>query len=359
MLKFRYFGCDFDPNPDIDGLRRKIIHFLSGGGLPQYCGPYALFAAAHQDEGQRYAWGGLCACANWLTATPFFGQELYPEAFREYINVGNCRDIASELGDFVLAGLQEGEIPVTIGVDHCLTGGIYRALKRRHPNLLLVVFDMHLDAIRPRTRNNLVNYYEQYLRQNTSESIDGFEQYAPNFEGNYDTGSFLAYLIDEGCLRQDELMVLGIQDAPDDSLSAADDSRVKAYLDEYAALTAGGAKIVPLSEIEAGSASEAGTQLTGCLAGQDIYLSIDADVFADKLGLCTRYGSEAGLDKERFRQLLATMGLGQGNLVGIDIMETDVNTMPEYDLSIQELVKHYDTLLRLIAATKTADTPGR
>jgi len=125
--------------------------------------------------------------------------------YRKFIDEGGCLDYTTRFGQYVASDLLEGELPISIGVDHCLAGGIIRPLSQRYNDLVVVTFDAHLDAFSPCIRNNLVGY----MREHSSQENDSYllyEFHEGTFTGNYDTGSFLNYLIREETLPGNNLL---------------------------------------------------------------------------------------------------------------------------------------------------------
>lgn len=342
----KVFGCDFDPNPDIDCLRRKIINFINSNGNVQYNGPYDIFKYYNKTMMYGYDFSGKMECPKWVSATPVFNCEIYPEMYRNYINKGNCRKVADAFGDMIAKETSDNCLSVAIGVDHCLTGGIYRALKRNWENIVLVVFDMHLDAITPYTRNRMVGYSVENHSGSNEHSI--YEYYDDNFTGSYDTGSFLSYLEKDGVLGWDDLIVLGIQDAPDPRLRKIKDARVEGYLQEYDALVKNGAAIHSLDDIMCYDFKKRNSYLHNRLRGKKVYLSIDIDVFEGKIGMSARYGSSIGLGAVKVAELLSWLGLSEAEVIGMDIMEADVNTFDTGNQTEKELAILMNTLIKMV-----------
>jgi arginase family enzyme len=334
-----FFGCDFDPNPDIDGIRRKILRFLEKSGHINQESPYDIFInnlnkASVLSSSCRF--GGKYPCPGWLSALPDFSVELYPEMFRSFINEGGCLEYAEGFGNYVASELKAGEIPVSIGVDHCLTGGIIKALSKQYGDLMVIVFDRHLDAIPPYIRNDMVGYMREQSEKGGGASLS-YEYYEGTFTGNYDTGSFLNYLLKEGTLQGRNLMVFGTQDCPSPELRGIRDERIARYLKEYEWLENQGVVIKSLYTLNRAAGRDDMQDILKKAAGRNVYLSIDIDVLKGKIGSAARYGGDGGLATARLLKLLDWLELGNSNLAGIDVMELDVNSLSsarlkEYDV---------------------------
>lgn len=321
------FGCDFDPNPDIGGIRRKILRFIEKSGRANQEGFYDIIkndlTGTESDLSLRLA--GKYPCPAWLSSSPDFGQELYPEMFREYINKGGCLEYTTGFGKYVASNAEADELPVSIGVDHCLTGGVIKSLAHRYPDLQVVVFDKHLDAIPPYIRNDMVGYMREHSECDGGPPLS-YEYYEDAFTGNYDTGSFLSYLLKDGVLQGRNLMVLGVQDSPSPMLRDIEDERISRYLEEYAWLEKQGVTIKSLYSLDRASVRDDMPDIAGKLSGRDVYLSIDIDVLRGKIGSAARYGGDKGMAPSRLFKILDWLELRNCNLVGLDLMELDVNS---------------------------------
>lgn len=344
-----FWGCDFDPNPDMHGIRRKLTSFILNEGRSAHMGPYRLFkerqSAFSEADG---CFGGLFPCPSWLSSSPEFQQELYPEDYRRFINSGGCRDMAVAFGEYVFTHTPDDRIPVVLGVDHCLSGGLYRMIEKKRKDVALVVLDRHLDAISPACRNRMVGYAQAHENKKNKKKNAGLVEYfGPDFLGNYDTGSFLRYLITNLQLSPADLFVFGNQDAPAAKLRENKDPAIREYLAEYDGLIEAGATIIPLKEYRKQNFFNHHQELNGALAGRCVYLSVDVDVFDTALGDCARYADRDGFSLAEARRLLQWLGLEQAELIGMDMMELDVNRLHENRTTPEEIAASFLDILQL------------
>lgn len=358
-MKPFFYGCDFDPNPDINGLRRKFYTFLqrqeSADG-PLWTGPYEFFKETvpliPKFSSLEAQFVGKFAVPSWVSATPDFQAEILPEMYRDFINQGQCRMLAEEYGQYLAANLPQDGLPVSIGVDHCLTGGVYQAFNNIYGELALLVFDMHLDAICPSVRNGMVGYHME--QQGPEAAMHQYEYYGEDFTGNYDTGSFLYYLLQEGILKGQNLFVIGVQDPPGGWLNKIDDKRVHDYLKSYAWLKEQGVTIIDLQTLNKPGLKSNLASLAHKLAGRNLYLSIDIDVFGDSLGQSARYPGPKGISFSKYMNLIQLLGLSEAKLVGLDLMELDVNSLSQGEVRQKDIVNFLGNLLLFTLKEKTA-----
>ena len=343
--QFMFWGCDFDPNPDMNGIRRKLSNFLLSEGNSRGRGPYdILYAHKTIISDACGLFAGKYPCPSWLSVTPDFAREIYPENYRAFINNGGCRDLAFAFGEHVRKKTPQERIPITLGVDHCITGGLYRALAESGSDIILVILDQHLDALSPYCRNRMVGYSREHEKKKQKNSV---EYYGPDFRGDYDTGSFLHYLIKDQVLKPKNLLVLGNQDAPAAKLRNIKDSRITGYLDEYDSMLANGATIVPLKELRKQSFYSMQQELQDRLANRRIYLSVDIDVFDGVLGRSSRYSARDGLSFDEVARLLNWLGISDTQIIGMDIMELDINVLREHHTEESEIAACFEKLIQL------------
>ena len=329
---FRVYGCDYDPNPDIYSVQRKLSRFISlrGGGADGVYGLSLKYWDALSRVGASFEKGALYPCPDHLSAAPGFRTEIYPETFREHINSGGCEEYCRLFGEGYIQAFGKGETPLLLGADHALTGGILRELLKSEPDLKVLVFDSHFDGFSPETRNGLVGYtIENCPEGNPDSQYRQYEYFGEDFKGGYDTGSFLHSLAEEGVLDPESLSVFGVSSLPAPEMKDSEDERIKRYFDEYDRFLKRGSRIIPadtLNSMRAGTMKEG----LGCsLAGTKAYLSIDADVLGGPLGAATRYGSGLGVSAGRIAEVLIALDISSAQLVGMDIMEIDITRLME------------------------------
>lgn len=317
------FGCDFDANPDIESIRRKIFRYIAYEGRYDYFGPYDLLEKELR-ENAIFRLAGKYPCPTWLSASPDNSVQILPEMFRHYINDGGCNNYVSGFGNYVNQNLLPGEVPVICGVDHSVTGGLVKAISEKRTNSFkLLVFDAHLDAIPGTIRNELLGY----ARDNPS-LVDNdpyqYEYFNQGYSGAYDAGSFLYWLIKEKVIAPEDLIIIGIQDEPVSALREIKDPRVKKYIDYYDSLLDSGVTVVPMSELSNREELQKFINtLRNKINSDDLYVSIDLDVFGHTIAT-TRYVTNRGLSQEYFLHLFREINK-HSNLIGMDVTELDIS----------------------------------
>lgn len=347
------FGSDFDPNPDIDGVRRKVTSFIETEGKSSHKGPYDYLKDGLEKRKIQFRAGGKFPCEDWLSTTPdlLSSGEIYPEQYRKFIDNGSCLKYARDFGDYIVRGCKDGEIPVVVAVDHALTGGIIEKLQeKRDEKIKIVVFDAHLDAIPPAIRNGLVNYMRE--RYPGDSAYLKYEHYDNSFKGAYDTGSFLYWLLEEQIIKPENLIIIGIQDEPSAKLRNIKDPRIDAFLKSYDNLLKQGVTIWPLSAIlKRHDFEKQISYIRNKLIGESIYLSIDMDVLKGNLGESTRYGTGYGLSVLEIIEIIRLLKLDLRNIVAIDLMEMDVNKFISLGMEALAIESFYRITLSILEKT--------
>lgn len=338
------FGCDFDPNPDIESIRRKIFRYIAYEGRYEYFGPYDLMEKEFRENAARRLVGKY-PCPAWLSASPDNSVQILPKTFRQYINDGGCNKYVSGFGNYVNQNLLPREIPFICGVDHSVTGGLVKAITENITNSFkLLVFDAHLDAIPPIIRNELLGF----ARDNPSLlNADPFqyEYFSQEYSGAYEAGSFLYWLMEENAVAPEDLIIIGIQDEPSASLREIKDSRVKNYLDYYDKMLDSGVTIIPLAELANRHKNDKLiANLKRKINTDEIYISIDLDVFG-QLVAATRYRINKGLSQEYFMNIFRGI-INNSNLIGVDITEFDISYyIPGYNSQTSNYISFIEQTL--------------
>jgi arginase family enzyme len=326
----KFFGASLDAldTHESVSIKRTYIESLSfrESCQPDLRDPYSLFRKVMGNQIEEFGHKNLgrFAVDSWLTPKP---QEsdidlILEESYKEFLTNDGFRAFSELLKDFVKAHIFPC-IPGMIGVDHSLTGGILMALSEwiGPENLVVLVFDVHTDAIPLPIRSGLVNYaLEAGLPSPGPISI------SPELNP-YAAGNFLFYLIEEGKILPQNLIIVGTRDGTE-TLRNLDDRRVKEYVHHYNSLSERGVKIISRDQLR-----HFGTSTIGKILDQikctNLYISLDVDVSAQCGVLATRFfdlvGSETNLILETALKIAELLSSNRYCLVGLDIMEIDIH----------------------------------
>ncbi len=264
----------------------------------------------------------------WLSPTP--GPEhreaIAETAFARFVDDGGCLRLAEAVEAFVESTVLPA-VPVMVGVDHSLTGGVLRALSRRHgaEDLAVIVLDAHTDAIPTTATAGAVHYDAE---TNPGSRYDAADPLLRDRPDSYNASTFLHHLIDEGTVDPRNLYLVGVADTPPSRARKIDDSRIQEYVAAYSALRKRGVTVLTRDEIATNPARVAWA-LSGSKAGH-VYVSIDLDVGANVATRAVRFRDRTGLDAATLERLIEETAAGvlsKARLVGVDLMEFDVRSM--------------------------------
>jgi len=322
-------GCSLDPDE-----REPVINFKLKQAKLGYPGlsfrePYDAFIHYANEMGlSRYLkFIGKLPVEPWLLPAPElkYMSLVTVENMVMFIDFNGCLEYAQSIYEKLKKDVapDEGKI-ILIGVDHSLSGGVIRFLSEIHDpdNLGLVVLDSHFDAILPSIRCGLIQYD---VETNPDSPFDPLDPFIRNRLDSYNADSFLFYLIENGWVRAENIIVVGVSDYPPPSAFEIDDVRVKRYLQHYINLEKRGVKIIKKSDVERNS-SAIGRALQE-LKPDKLYVSIDIDVGANNALRGARFLDYDGLSEGAIYGIIMELKKQvkrRFQLVGFDIMEIDV-----------------------------------
>jgi arginase family enzyme len=304
---------------------------------------------------------GKMPVESWLTPKPDLEDKLLVNAenYSAFIDANGCREYADNVRNFVQDNIDEKSVPLMIGVDHSMTGGVLEALSKMYgkEKLSLIVLDSHFDAIQTSIRYKLFTYLKEkkhpllfsddfYLRAGTYDPL-AFER-----PDTYNRGSFLYYLIKDGVLLPTNLWVLGVQDYPTGEMLAQRDPLVKSYVDAYLNLERKGVNIIAKETFK----EKTFTEKINKLATPFVYLSFDVDVGCGSAITMTRcLPHEKGLSEYEIYNLIKAvkevMSKSKSLLVGLDVMEIDIHHYKPFDKSpiiITNVIKQLCKLCKML-----------
>ncbi|WP_022666200.1 arginase family protein [Desulfospira joergensenii] len=254
------------------------------------------------------------------------------ENFISFIDSDGCRKMADEAGRFVSEKILP-DIPLMIGIDHSLTGGIYSVLARHYgrENLSLIIIDSHTDAV---PMSALAGAIQYDVETNPSSFHDADDPFLYNRPDSYNASSFVHSLVNEGEVDFKNLYIIGVSDYPEKKSLRIKDKRIKKYTDAYTGLRRKGAKIITKKECKLSPQKIKGVLKK--VSTPYVYLSIDMDIGANNALEGVRFRNWTGLDEGKIYKLADSIKEIFSNsvqLAGMDICEIDPRRAGEMQAS--------------------------
>jgi arginase family enzyme len=333
----KVFGAALDPSDSETKIMIKQAHIDAiANRTPEkskYIDPYDAFIAESKVLTlPKFQKIGKFPIESWLCPKPDIEDSIFmtPLNFRLFLDKNGCQEYAQDLEKYVEQKVLP-DIPLMIGADHSLTGGVLRALSRMYgaANISVIVFDGHFDAIPTNLRLALASYSKEHkadLAIPFPEFVDSIDEQI-EIPRSYNCGTFLHHLIQENVILPPNLIIFGCVDYPNEDLKAISDPRVKEFVDFYLAYEKKGAKIIPNSKDNI-KMQEAFKNALDSIKTPYLYISMDVDVGSLNEILAARFMEFIGVDSaclnnvaDSLKSFLAT---NKVLLVGFDIMEVEV-----------------------------------
>jgi arginase family enzyme len=329
---FGFFGAALDPDEGLDSIQRKITYLLSGK-RSEFEDPYDGLTKTLSNllTSPSFVKHGKIDVESWLTPKPkkedLEAGLIDPMHFSIFLDGDGCREYSDKIEKYVSENIKE--IPVMIGVDHSLSGGVIKALAKRHgkENLCIIMLDAHFDAIPSSIRNDMI----AYCRENETFRPYGFSFLDYTFSPtgrpeSYNAGSFILYLIQENVILPENLVMVGVVDYPDPRTRAIADKRVKRFVDLYLGMENNGVTFVTKGDIENKGVETSLTEKLEQIKNPYIYISLDIDIGARSAIYGARFLDIKGLNECQIYQIAMALRkkIENSHLAGLDVMETDV-----------------------------------
>ena len=335
--KFKVFGAALDAYDDPLKIMAKISYLnrLSQNLIDletEFRDPYeGILKNSKVLSEKRFKKIGKFPIESWVTPKPDIDDFplLDPIEFQNFVNNGALLDYTIKLEQYVKENVLP-DIPLMIGVDHSLTGGVLKALSKNYDNrdILVIIFDSHFDGIPAGISLQLA----KYAKEHKDELNFLFPEKISNIDENlkvldtYSYASFIHYLIEDKTIVPENLIIFGCQDYPDKKLQSIDDERVKKYVDFYLSFEKKGVKFIPVSE-NTELMIEKLEKVLRKIEKPYIYISFDVDIGIFKEILAARFMNVIGIDMEIIleaaNKIKEYIILKKCNLIGIDILEID------------------------------------
>lgn len=334
----KVFGAALDPSDSEKKImiKRKYLDDLHYGRKTKhnlYTDSYEVFInESRMLKKSIFKKLGKFPVESWLRTKPNTEDIIFiqPAEFRTFLDSNGCEEYSNEMKDFIEKKVFP-DIPLMIGADHSLTGGVLNALSSRYgaENITIIILDGHFDAIPTQIRLDLAKYSKEHKNEVEvifPEVLDSLNEFI-TIPQTYNCGTFLTTLIKEKMVLPGNVIVYGCQDYPDTEFKKIEDERVKNYVDYYFSLENQGIKIIPFNKenkIMINSLKKALDQINTPY----VYISIDVDVGSLNSVLAARFMEFIGVDQENLiavsELLKHTISSKELELIGMDIMELEV-----------------------------------
>jgi arginase family enzyme len=258
-----------------------------------------------------------------------------------FIDTNGCQDYAAKVCEFTKTNILP-DVPLLIGVDHSMTGGVLKALSEIYGknNILAVFIDSHFDGISLPIKLGLIHYD---IETNPKTIYRKNDPYIYDRADSYNTESFIKFLIKEQVILPENIVCIGISNYPPLKAFSLNDTRVKNYIREFTALQERGVTIIKKEDLRRDP-----TVLKNLFKNRDIehlYVSVDMDIGANAATKGVRFSNGyIGLKTDEICKIISEIrnfALKKGSLIGMDLMEIDTYTADEstYTLALAIIEK--------------------
>ncbi len=334
----KVFGAALDPSDSETKIAIKHAHLntLAARRDPRikYQDPYEAFIAESKKIANPiFQKLGKFPVESWLTPKPTLDDYIFmtPLDFRLFLDSNGCKEYADEMEKYVEREVLP-DIPLMIGADHSLTGGVLKALVGKYgaENVTLIILDGHFDGIPTNLRLDLAIYSKDHKEEVLvpfPEMLDSVDEHA-EIPLSYNCGTFLYQLLEQGVIKPENLIVYGVADYPGEEMRKVEDPKVKNFVDFYLGYEQRGVKIIPNYKDNARVNQEFKDALDAVKTPY-IYISVDVDVSSLNAVLAARFMEFIGVDEqcldaavELLKDLIVSKRV---EVVGMDLMEIETN----------------------------------
>jgi arginase family enzyme len=339
VKRVKIFGAALDATDFPLNVQTKMAYLtrLSQNTIkePNFLDPhdgFLLNSRVLSDE--KYIKIGKFPIESWLTPKPDI--EDFPLInqlmFQRVTNDGTIKDYSDKLEIYVKSQILP-DIPLMIGPDHSLSGGVLQALSKEYGtvNILIVVFDSHFDGI-PASLSIKISEFLQEYEENGNKLLPKLVPAVVddlNVSDTYTCASYLYYLLQERIILPENLIIFGCQDYPDENFRLIEDPRAKEFVAFFDSLENRGVKFIPKME-----ESRMIDELKNALDKRStpyIYISFDVDVGSLKDVIAARFRNAIGIDRSTIlsaaKLIKNYMDSRKCDLIGLDVMEVETHLL--------------------------------
>lgn len=323
----KLFGVALDVSDDPFSLNLKHASMQAReqgmDGLP--VDPYdALLPELALGIGLEAA--GKFPVASWLgpRPNPLDRALVTRENMQRFLDDGGISELVGRLRNFVSRRILPS-VPVMIGIDHSVTGGVLSALSEvvGRDKLSVVILDRHFDGIPLTVRMAPI--------LSTLPGGSGPLDYSILGRSNgseYCCGNFWAHLIESDVVMPEHLLFVGVADYPDRAAGGVDWENFRR---SYLGFEEQGCGFFTLREFAGTYRKRLERFLRDKITTPYIYVSLDLDVGAYRCVHAARYMDGPGIDKKALldtAQVIAEIcQSGSCSLIGLDVMEFNMHLL--------------------------------
>ncbi len=337
----KVFGAALDANDDpmkiltkcsyLNRLARGIIDINN-----DFADPYeALLKYSQVLIKSKFKKIGKLNIESWLRPKPEITDfdKLDPINFQKFTESGDIINYLNELEKFIKERILP-DIPLMIGVDHSLTGGVIKALNTlfNPKDTTIIVFDAHFDGISAPISLDLARYAQENkenLNILCSYQLELMDLEGIEIKDSYTCASFLAYLIENNIIYPENLIIIGCQDYPMKEMRLVKDDRVKKYVKKYLSFEKQGVKFIYAADKN--FMIKRLNEILGKLKNNNYYISVDVDVCIFKQVLAARFMNTIGIEKDLLLELMQIIQdfiiKTKSKLIGMDFMEIETHLL--------------------------------
>ena len=282
---------------------------------------------AEKSPSERYEARGSLPVPGWLRPIPppSEREKVTLEQFVQFIDANGCLEYAEKVGDFVGEEILP-EIPCLLGVDHSLSGGVFKKLSEFYgpDNLSLVILDSHTDALPIPVMAGAVQYD---METNPDSLHDPNDPYLVNRPDSFNASSFINHLLSERTVLPRNLYVLGIGDYPPKQAFRIKDPRIEKFVGHFLALKRQGVTLLTKNDFLLSPAKI--KSVLKQIHTPWVYISIDLDIGARNAVEGVRFLDRQGLNGPQLRRVVGYLRdvLNRGvGLAGFDLCEINPRT---------------------------------
>ncbi|MBN1799958.1 MAG: arginase family protein [Candidatus Lokiarchaeota archaeon] len=324
---------------------------------PSFFDPYdGILLYSKILSNDKYLKIGKIPIKTWLTPKPCIEDisRINQLAFQKFSNDGLVEKYSNEVEQLVKSKVLP-DIPLMIGVDHSLTGGVLRALSQKYgpENILIVIFDAHFDGIPAKVAVNIARYFQDHPDQSNLLVPELAYEMTSDIKNTYTCASFLYYLIEDAIILPENVIIFGCQDYPRGEFRAIEDPRIIEYVNFFDRMESNGVSFVP--KIRPEEMISALSSKLERVKKPYLYISCDVDVGALKDIIASRYKNAIGIEKstliQAFQVLKNTIDSSDCELIGLDFMEIDTFLLNRYFPKTQRkdsTIEIIDALLKIL-----------